>query len=326
MRNGGTRVEDSENNTNLPHGMYAELTLANFIDDAKIARETLGKSDLYPMQNFPGLAHYLSGGFGRKNSYELVVLSGRTGHGKSSFAMQMCLDSAMRGDKQGWIIMEEPVPDQINNFARFITGDNRTEEAMDWAYEQVKDNIEFMDPRFFDESFNTDNILEWIKIRHERGTNLFLFDHLNWAFDSADDLATRDPWPKQRKFVKRLARLCQELKITVILVAHSVKGAGAKEMNREDRVAASKAVMEVATRGIWVENTKDGFLVEQIKARGLQARWFPWYLDRSQYCFREKTMDEMTEEQRIYIAENGLDPHKFEKRFPSYWEIAQSKL
>ena len=68
------------------------LPVQKFIEEADLLKDYPG-TNLYST-GCPELDHYLSGGIGRKYGYEIVLIAGAPGHGKSTLALNFVLDQA----------------------------------------------------------------------------------------------------------------------------------------------------------------------------------------------------------------------------------------
>src|SRR5205823_8074572 len=100
-----------------------KLQLANAVSIYDIEARALarwnewGKTDRYS-SGFPLFDKYLSGGFGQKTGYELVVAAGESKIGKSKFIANIAMHIAQTGEKICYIPLENDYEEIYNMVAR----------------------------------------------------------------------------------------------------------------------------------------------------------------------------------------------------------------
>ena len=69
------------------------------------------------------LDQYLGGGYGRRgDGYEIVLLYGASGRGKSIFGLNMMLDPIIKGERVGLMILEDDPADVVNRLRVMTNG------------------------------------------------------------------------------------------------------------------------------------------------------------------------------------------------------------
>jgi KaiC/GvpD/RAD55 family RecA-like ATPase len=68
------------------------------------------------------LDDYLKGGYGRRDGYEIVLLYGPTGVGKSTVALNFLAAPIRDGTKIGLLVLEDDMADVSNRFSEIFTG------------------------------------------------------------------------------------------------------------------------------------------------------------------------------------------------------------
>src|SRR5688572_24468295 len=84
--------------------------LTDFDEETDKLEAYYGQTNRYSF-GVPGLDEYFRGGYGRPNGYEIVVLFGPTGIGKSSVALNMVVQPILKGAKIGLLMLEDDGPD-----------------------------------------------------------------------------------------------------------------------------------------------------------------------------------------------------------------------
>lgn len=177
---------------------------------------------------------------------QVILLTGKAGDGKSTFASQMLL-SAVQNNYKCFAYSGE-LPNYLFKSWFYLQAAgpaNLTEEWSKWNTEKPKvipkkinakldrwfkgklwiyDNSKIMSEG--EESLC--RIIEKVCIQY--GVRVVLVDNLMTAMDLEIDLGT-DKYEKQSLFIKKLARLALELDIVIILVAHKRKDTGNNYVN-----------------------------------------------------------------------------------------------
>lgn len=221
--------------------------LSDFNEEADKLLENDGKTNLYSFGE-AGLDAYFGGGYGKKDDYEIVLLFGDTGIGKSTFALNMVADPIRRGQKVGLLMLEDrgaaanlklrkmlgqKIIDGNRTNIHFTPDDVVSGEKL-WGLE---DFIELID--------------EWFSVRK---MDLILLDHIQYTFESAVGLKNENEYIAQRVFVRKLNYLIRKHNKTIILVSHINKSGQAKGMGK---IIGSGGIAGSATKVIEILRDKD---------------------------------------------------------------------
>nr|DAX59186.1 MAG TPA: DNA directed DNA polymerase [Caudoviricetes sp.] len=232
-----------------PLGFMEDVRLSDYEAEADKRLASFGKTDLYST-GIPEYDEWLGhGGIGVKDGYEMVLLFGLSGCGKSSIAVRTLLHSVQQGIPQGWLILEDSPADTLNRLC-MMAGDRKK------TIQQVR-CVHMLSDEFIQQGFRLDNIIEWIKVKSKEGIKLFLIDHLQFAFENSDDITESNEVIAQRIFMKKLNFLAKTEKLTVLMVSHISKNNKAVGM---DKVIGSSAIVQASTKVLEVFSRKDGSL------------------------------------------------------------------
>lgn len=232
-----------------PLGFGETVLLSDYEVEADKALASFGRTDLYSTGS-PGLDEWMGhGGFGRKDGYELMLIYGKSGVGKSSIAVRLLMNSVRQHIEQAWLILEDSPADTLNRLCA-MTGD-REQTMKDVSC------IHLMADTMLENGFRLDNIIDWIQSQSDRGIKLFLIDHLQFAFENADDIMEKNENLNQRIFMKKLNFLAKKNNLTIVMISHVNKMSKAEGM---DKVIGSSAIIQASTKVIEAFARKDGSL------------------------------------------------------------------
>lgn len=223
--------------------------LHDFDEEADKVEKNWGKTDRYSFGR-PNFDTYFGGGYGRKDNYEIVLLFGDTGIGKSTFALNMLIDPLSRGEKIGLLVLEDDGVD-VNIRMRKLLGKSQMQQ-----YSRAE-QLHFTPPDVVNgrKLWGLDGMLSliesWFK---DRKLDIILLDHIQFAFESATALKGENEWIAQRIFVRKLNYIVRKYKKTVILVSHINKNATAKGMAR---ITGSGGIAGSATKVIEVHKDQN---------------------------------------------------------------------
>lgn len=203
----------------------------------------LGRTDLY-QTGLRELDDYMHGGYGRDGQYELMVIYGPTGIGKSTVALNFLGDPIRRGVKVGLLVLEDDMPD-VNNRLHAILGED--------AYKTMNENetVRCIPADALEKSWNLDDLLAYIEqwfTEDFYGVDVILLDHLQFAFEGAESIKGENEYIAQRIFMKKLNRLTRKVGKTLIVVSHTNKG---KNVGM-DKIVGSGAIAQAGTKVIEV--------------------------------------------------------------------------
>ena len=241
-----------------PTNFTVNVPLCSLSAEADKYEHTFGKTELYSTGN-EIWDEWLGGGFGKEGSYELVIVFGDSGVGKSTVAMQMMKESVIKGVPQAWMVLEDSLVDTNLRFRKMFTSKEEADKAI--SQEIKLDNgmtIQspvLMSREVVSDEYNLDDLYDWIKLRIDMGIHLFLFDHLQFAFDNSQEVTEIKTNERQRKFLKRIEDLMVATSSTIVIVSHTNKD---KSMSGMDRIYGASAIKQTATKVLEVARVSSG--------------------------------------------------------------------
>jgi predicted ATP-dependent serine protease len=241
--------------------------IGDFAEKARQLKETWGRTDLFKTGHSV-LDDYMQGGFGRKDGYEIVLLYGPTGVGKSTVALNFMAPAIRQGIKVGMLVLEDDMADVSNRLSQVLS---------DEEYKQMNQGqtVRCLPEDALVKSWNLNDLLEYIEAWYDDGIDLILLDHLQFAFENAEAIKGENEYIAQRVFMQRLNQLMKKKKKTIILVSHMNKATGAKGM---DRIVGSGALAQVATKVVEITESdlKDCIDLNVRKSRFTKKPGFPY--------------------------------------------------
>lgn len=193
---------------------------------------------------------------------QLILLTGKAGDGKSTFASQMLLSAIEHGYKcfaysgelpnylfKSWIDFQAAgTKNTYPQWSKWQYGDKKPmaikEKALQKIVEWYKDRIWLYDNTNFteDDDDTLSALLE--QVINQYGVRVILIDNLMTAMDLEKGLGP-DKYEKQSLFVKKMARIALEYNVLIILVAHKRKDNGFTEVN--ESVSGSLDIINLAS-------------------------------------------------------------------------------
>lgn len=223
----------------------------HYRESAEANKKGFGSTKLYQTP-LPALNEYLGGGIGRPDNYEICLLYGETGIGKSTFALNLLANAIAEGKRVGLFLMEDAPDDEMNRLEhiigtkayrrimaldnlRILCDEQLSENEKGWTLDNLAAEIEdwFSDPQF--------------------GVDVILLDPIQMAFDGAVTDAGQNEYNGQRIFMRTLNRIVKQYRKTVFITSHVNKGKD-PGMNR---ILGSGALAQVASKIIEVNETED---------------------------------------------------------------------
>lgn len=241
--------------------------LGDFAEQALKLQEYFGKTTLYTTGSGK-FDDYLGGGFGRTQGYEVVLLYGQTGIGKSLVGLNLIAPAILSNVKVGLLILEDDMADASLRLMHILGKEN-------WKTANSKRNVICLPDDALEKSWKLDDLLEYIDHWFTKeGVDLILLDHLQFAFEGAEALKGENEYIAQRVFMQKLNRIMKATNKTIILVSHVNKGVG-KGM---DKIVGSGSIAQASTKVI--EVAKDG---KQTRLRLYKSRFtrtpdYPYYM------------------------------------------------
>ena len=193
---------------------------------------------------------------------QVILITGKSGDGKSTFANQMIVNAIDQGYKvfvysgelpnyllRAWIDFQAAGPDNVELVRRYgrNTGTYHVKpEAKAKISEWYKDVAWMYDNRIATteevEQFKLIDLLE--EVIEQNGVRVILLDNMMTAMDLEPEASSSDKYEKQSKFMKKLARIAMKHDALIILVAHKRK-MDSKEAN--DTVSGSSDIVNLAS-------------------------------------------------------------------------------
>lgn len=249
--------------------------LRDFANDAAKLRATWGTTNYYSTGT-KVLDTYLGGGYGRKDGYEIVLLYGDTGVGKSTVGLNFLKQPIESGARVGLLVLEDDGADVFIRLSNILGVDGTKKHIMGG------ESIHFMPQEDLVKSWNLDDLLklieEWFV---ERKIDLIFLDHLQFAFEGAESIKGENEYIAQRVFMQKLNQLMKKIKKTIILVSHVNKQAGAKGMAK---IVGSGAIAQAGTKVIEVSEDPDMAKVLNLRLHKSRFTEKPGH----HYCMRLK--------------------------------------
>lgn len=231
--------------------------LSDFDAESDKLVKTYGTTTLHSFGS-TDLDKYFGGGYGRPDGYEIVVLFGGTGIGKSTLALNMIVEPVRKGMNIGLLMLEDDGAD-VNLKLRKMMGREELYKHRKQLHFTPKDVVSGRKLWGLDELLEL--IEDWFT---NRNLDIILLDHLQFAFESAISIKGENEYIAQRVFVRKVNYLVRKLNKTIILVSHVNKNTQAKGM---DKIIGSAGIAGSATKTIEVKREDNTMLVYYWKSR-----------------------------------------------------------
>lgn len=228
-------------------GMTPATTL---IDQAKAEMDSWGKTDLYSTGDQildEYLGNSFTGGYGRRDGYEIITIFGDTGMNKSTFATSMILDPASKGTQIAYFALEDDPKDVVR---RIMIQCDMDEEKV----KKITNNILFMPES---DGYTLDAMAEAIEKIFDVA-DIVVIDPLQFIFEASVAEKGETEFNRQRLFMRKMNNLMKHTNKTLIIVSHTGKGGGKDARTGVDRIIGSSAVAQVSTKVIEINRKEDG--------------------------------------------------------------------
>lgn len=199
----------------------------------------------------------------------LILISGKSGEGKSTFASQILVNAIHQGNKcfaysgelpnylfRSWIDFQAAGGNHIAEYQNkwgdrnYTISDTNRQLIADW----YRGKCFLYDNRIV-EGDETESLLEIMENAiMQYGTYVILLDNLMTALDLEPGKAF-DKYDRQSLFVKKLARIALKYNALILLVAHKRKNNFT--VNENDEISGSSDISNLATITIAYEKDKD---------------------------------------------------------------------
>ncbi len=198
---------------------------------------------------------------------QLVILTGKRGDGKSTFAGEIIKEALNQGDKvfsySGELpdfFFKEWLDKQIAGPSNVVENVNVDGSVTRFVTNSISDKIDnWVRNRFFlydNNSIYDEEMEDLLKTISDAvmqyGINLVVIDNLMTALD--EDMSVNE-YGAQAKFVKKLARMAKKYEIVIILIAHPKKNKFTTDEN--DAVSGSSKITDAADLVFTFKRGKD---------------------------------------------------------------------
>nr|DAJ72563.1 MAG TPA: DNA directed DNA polymerase [Caudoviricetes sp.] len=227
--------------------------LSSYHMAAEKQRNTFGVTDLYRADiNSPagkGLNEYIGGGYGRPGNYEIVILFGDTGIGKSTVGLNMLCDPIIKGAKVGMMVLEDEGADVYLRMETALGKHNFREHVLKGGFNvQIATDKELGKGEWTLEGAL--EYLEWMFLDLHR--DVVLLDHLQFLFETVS-IGHEGEWRAQQVFMRKLNQLIKDVKKTVILVSHTNKG----DNRGSSRIRGSSGIAAAASKILEIQENEN---------------------------------------------------------------------
>lgn len=214
-------------------------------DEVLESLKVRGRTDLFSVGD-SYIDTYLGGGYGIHNNYEIVVVFGASGRGKSSFASQMLIDPLKKGRKVAFYCLEDNIVDakaklavQLGINEKFISQERKEE------IRQLMMNCHFVARTF---GYTLDWLVEQTKMLFTTH-DVVVIDPIQFIFEISITEKQENEWNRQRIFLNKMNALLDGQKDKVlIIVTHISKGN--KFVYGDDKILGSSGIRQIATKTI----------------------------------------------------------------------------
>lgn len=203
------------------------------------------KTDHYQFDD-PEINRILGGGIGRVGSFELCLIYGSSGAGKSVLAENVAWLAARLGEKICLMSLEND-PAQTYGQLEKIFGDRKLLNNC---------NMEFIGREQLKENFTIQDVgAEIRRLYNESMCDIVIIDHIQEILDLATKMNDKDmnANDKVRKFMQEVQDAVSENRKTLILVAHTNKS----KIGGMEGVYGSSALYQKATTVIEINKDPD---------------------------------------------------------------------
>lgn len=226
------------------HGFSKRLVYAHdYLDAALEAKKHFGVTDRHST-GLRDLDEYLFGGYGRQDNWEILVLHGPYGLGKSTIAVNFLAAPILAGTNVGIMALEDDPTTVVLRLGMALNDEKLVGNAI------KSKHIRLLPEESLERNWTLDELLKEIEdwfTDPKNGVDIILLDHLQFAFDAADLQHERSEWAAQSVFMRNLNSLMKRVNKTIILVS---------QQNRAGDVAGSIGIPRGATKMIGIGRIK----------------------------------------------------------------------
>lgn len=227
-----------------PENLGTYVSSDIMIEQGNEIYDTQSISDKY-QTGIPDLDKYLSGGFGKRNSYEFMVIASAPKCYKTTFALKLLSKQVENKVPMMWVLPEMSYGEITNMYRAFYYPDK--EKADSFLTDAIDSGaLKIVDKKTIDGIDTPKDLQVLIELGLQSGVEIFYIDPLNYILGQAT--ATISEQTKAEKdFSRWIARTMEENKKTAIVVMHNVKD---PNQHRQFGMAGSAAFSQQATKTI----------------------------------------------------------------------------
>ena len=273
----------AEAKTTKPRIGRKVLYARDFRESAEKNKKTFGKTEMY-QSYLPGLNRYLGGGIGRQGNYEICVIYGDTGIGKSTVTANLMARSMAEGKKVGMFLLEDQPDDFLNRLELMFGSENYNRMmAQDSVRILCDEQLEENETEGWTLDNLADEVADWFA-DNTYGVDVIVLDPIQMAFDGAVTEAGQNKYDLQERFMRRMNRITKQYRKTVIIVSHVNK----TQNTGLARIHGTSALAKAASKIIEVTQTQDMKNLELLlrKSRHTRPRYEPYLVHINASTFR----------------------------------------
>lgn len=209
--------------------------ISNYASLYRKYKEHQGVTDNYKFDD-PEINLILGGGIGRVGSFELCLIYGSSGAGKSLLAENLVWLAARKHEKICLMSLENDPAQTYGQLQTIFDDDKLLNEC----------NMEFIGREQLKERFTIADVgAEIRRLYNEAGCDIVVLDHIQELLDLATREDSRDDNPndKVRKFMQEVQDAVSENRKTLVIVAHTNKS----KIGGMESIYGSSALYQKAT-------------------------------------------------------------------------------
>ena len=249
---------------------------------------------------------------------QLVIITGKSGDGKSTLANQLLINAVNEGYKsfaysgelpnyllKAWMMFQAAGPQNVVTVRAPVgmkPGEYEVEQSKKKLIsEWFCGNVWIYDNRIADdeesEQIRLVELLESVIVQN--GVRVILLDNLMTAMDLEPDGTSQDKYDRQSRFCKTLARMAIKHNVLIVMVAHKRKASGGETVN--DNVSGSADIVNLASIVISYERIQipDFEAMKDPKRRREQLTDFL-------IKYRAADLEEVKQKRILFVSKNRL--------------------
>lgn len=229
-----------------PDNLGAYVSSDVMIKEGDETYDTQSVSDKYST-GLPLLDDYLSGGYGKRNSYEFIVIASAPKCFKTTFALKILVKQVENQTPMMWVLPEMSYGEITNMFRAFYFPDkDKADKILVSAIDSGK--LKIVDKKTIDGINTPKDLQNIITLGLNAGVEVFYIDPLNYILGQATNTMSEQT-KAEKDFSRWIARTMEENKKTAVVVMHNVKD---PNLHRQFGMAGSAAFSQQATKTIEV--------------------------------------------------------------------------